>query len=227
MRLDQRMQRLQRGCAGANPVGQGGDVQLNPLAGIGVALAVQGEVVGELAGQHHGQQVRPGAAARDRVERCRWLGDRLAGPATPLLADRLHHLPLTWDHLQRFCDALAQPSQLVAPATRAGSWAGQHHPLAREVGRQRAAHGATAGETTDLAAGPLGGSFVLAGRGLQLLQLQFQLVQQLAAALGGGAEALVAQLGDQQLQVHHHRLRPRGPRLGLAAGELLGRQSGA
>jgi hypothetical protein len=42
-----------------------------------------------------------------------------------------------------------------------------------------------------------------------------------------GAEALVAQLGDQQLQVHHHRLRPRGPRLGLAAGELLGRQSGA
>ena len=46
----------------------------------------------------------------------------------------------------------------------------------------------------------------LGRRGLEFLELQLQLVKQLAAAFGGGAEAVVPHLGDQQLQMRDHRL---------------------
>jgi hypothetical protein len=65
---------------------------------------------------------------------------------------------------------------------------------------------------------------VLAGGGLQLLKLKLHLVEQLAAALGRSAEAVVPQLRDQQLQVRHHRLRPGRPGFGLAPRHLLERQ---
>ena len=49
--LDQCDQGRQRGRAGANPVGQGGDVQLDALAGERLALAVQRQVLAELGFQ--------------------------------------------------------------------------------------------------------------------------------------------------------------------------------
>ena len=71
----------------------------------------------------------------------------------------------------------------------------------------------------------LGG--ILAGRGDQLAEFEFQLVEQLAATLRGGAELVVLEPGDQQLEVRHHRLGAGGTRLGLAPGRLLRRQRGA
>ncbi len=65
---------------------------------------------------------------------------------------------------------------------------------------------------------------VLGGGGLHFLELKFQLIQQLAAALGRGAELLMPQLGDHQLEMRHHRLGARRAGLGLAACQLLGRQ---
>jgi len=41
-----------------------------------------------------------------------------------------------------------------------------------------------------------------------------------------GAEAVVLQLGDQQLEMRHHRLGARRARFCLAPRQLLGRQSG-
>ncbi len=61
------------------------------------------------------------------------------------------------------------------------------------------------------------GCVILGGPGLQLLQLQLQLVQQLAPSLGRGAELLAPEFCNQQLEVGHHRL-------GLTPGQLLGRK---
>ena len=66
----------------------------------------------------------------------------------------------------------------------------------------------------------LGGVFVLRCSRLQLLKLQLQLVDD-TAALGGSAEALALQLGDQQPQMCDHRLRAARPRLGFQARRAL------
>ena len=71
----------------------------------------------------------------------------------------------------------------------------------------------------------LGG--ILAGGGDQLAELELQLVDQLAATLGGGAVLVALEPGDQQLEMRHHRLGAGGTRLGLAPRQLLGRERGA
>ena len=55
--------------------------------------------------------------------------------------------------------------------------------------------------------------------GFQFLELQFQLVEQLAAALGGLAILVAPQLGDDQLQVRDHGRGARGA--GFGGGEFL------
>jgi hypothetical protein len=70
----QRHQRRQRRRAGANPVGQRGDAEVDALTGKSLTLAVQRPMLGELGVQDRGQQIRPGATARERMVRCRRLG---------------------------------------------------------------------------------------------------------------------------------------------------------
>ena len=96
--LNQRMKRLQGGCAGANLVGQRRHAQIDAFAPVSFALAVQRLMLAELLKQDHGQQVRPGKAARRDVEGCRRLHDLLAFPARELFPHRLDHLPLPRDH---------------------------------------------------------------------------------------------------------------------------------
>ena len=90
-------------------------------------------------------------------------------------------------------------SELSQPALAAEGLgrAGDHHALARQMRRQRPAHRLAAEGATGRQAFLVGikRRLVLGGGGLQLLELQLQLVQQLAAALGRGAEAVVLQLG--------------------------------
>ena len=125
--------------------------------------------------------------------------------------------------LRRPCPSAAIPALRAEGARR--RW--QHHPLARQMRRQRRAHRLGAHERTH---GRLvrcrmgGGRFVLGCGGLEFLELHLQLVEQLAAALGGGAEAVTLHLGDQQLQMRDHRLGTRGAGLELTPRGTLGEQ---
>jgi hypothetical protein len=129
---DQLDQRHQRGGTGADPIRQGRGVELDALAGVARALPVERLVLAELGIQDHRQQARPGASANDRMERRRRLRDRLAATAGELLPYRLDHFPLSWHHLQRLGNILAQLGQLAATA-RAGTRRSDHHALTRRA----------------------------------------------------------------------------------------------
>jgi hypothetical protein len=175
MGLDQGMQRRQRGCAGADLVGQRRQAEIDALSGVAFGLPVQRLVLAELLEQDHGEQARAGPAARRRVERRRRLADLLAVPAGELLADRLDHLPLARDHLERLGDVLAHLDDALRAAAAAGGRRLDHHPLARQVRRKRLARRAAALEGVHggpgLRGGLLGGQIVLGGGGLEFLEL--------------------------------------------------------
>ena len=221
---DQLGERAQHGRAGADMIGQGRDVEVDALAGIGLALPVQRLVLAVLGIKDHRQQARPDMAPRNDMERRRRLGDLLARPAGELLAHGLDHLPLPRHDLQRLGDGLAELGELAA-AARTRARAGDHDTLARQMRRERRPDRLLAGErvhrrTADRHSGDL----VLGRAGRGFLELQLQLVEQLAAALGGLPVLLAPQLGDLQLVVGDHRLGARGPCLGLLACLALGRQ---
>ena len=224
---DQSDQRLQRRRAGADPVRQGGDVELDALTGIHGTLTVQRLVLAELDIEDHRQRARARPAAGDRMEGGRRLSDPLAGPAGELLPHGLDYLPLPRHHLQRLGDVLAQLGEL---ASAAGTGAGRrdYDPLARQMRRQRAPDWPATREVLcccSLRCPPPSGDLRLGGVGLQVLELQLELVEHLAAALGRAAVLLTAQLGDQQLQMRDHRLRARDPSLGLAPRLALARRA--
>ena len=68
------------------------------------------------------------------------------------------------------------------------------------------------------------GNLVFGGAGFQLFELQFHLVEQLAAALGRLTKPLALHLGDQQLEISHHRLGAGGTGLRLLPCHALGSQ---
>ena len=65
--------------------------------------------------------------------------------------------------------------------------------------------------------GDLGGAVILAGVGLEILELEFHLLQQAAAALGARAVLLAPEPGDLQFEVRDDRLD------GALAGDRMGR----
>ena len=116
----------------------------------------------------------------------------------------------------------SSPSLTRSAATTAGAGLGrgQHDPLARQVGRQRRPLGLAAGEGAHRGIAVVGFALarVLARRCLHLLQLQFQLIQQVAAPFRGLAVPLSTQLRDQQLQMFDLGFRP------CPGGTLLGQR---
>jgi hypothetical protein len=135
----------------------------------------------ELLEQDHRQQAGPGPASGDHMEWCGRLGDGLAVAAGKLLAHVLDHLPGPRDCLQRLGDILAQLRQPRSAAAGAGRGRGDHDSLARQVLRQGLSRGPLAGEAGDRRGARRCGllqQLVLAGGGLQLLELQLHLVEQ-------------------------------------------------
>jgi hypothetical protein len=167
--------------ASANLVGQGRDRQFDPFAFEALALPVQRQMLTKFVEQNRRQKLRPDIAPRRRMERRRRLRDRLAVPAGELFAHRVNHFEPARDLLQRRGDALAelrQPRRAAARTLRrsrqndalpldvVGIWLA-HRPLALER-----AHGLRL-------FGCLLGDELILGRGrLELLQLQFQLIEQ-------------------------------------------------
>ena len=89
MRSDQLVERGERGRRRADMIGHGRDVELDAFPGIALALAVERLMHAVLLEQDHRQQAGADPAARDDVEGCRRLGDRLAIAAGELLAHGL------------------------------------------------------------------------------------------------------------------------------------------
>ena len=174
-------------------------------------------MLAELGVEDHRQQARPGTGPCNRMERRRRLGDLLARPAAELLAHGLDHLPLARHHLQGLGDVLAQFGQLAA-ADRASAGRRDDDALARQMCREGCAHRPPTGERLNRSVA-LGDDRALARLGFQFLELQFELVQQLAAALGGLAILVAPQLGDDQLQVRDHSGGARGA--GFSGGQFL------
>ena len=228
VRGDQHHQRRQRARAGADPVGERGDTEIDALEGETFALPVQRLMLAEFAVHDRRQQIRTGASARDRMERGRRLGDRLARAAREFLAHRLDHLVGTGNALQRLGDGLAEFGELAA-ATRAARRRWQHDPFARQMCWQRATNRLRAGEGTHgrLIRRRVGGHFILGRGGLEFLELHLQLIEQLAAALGRGTETIALHFGDQQFEMRDHRLGAGGAGFRFATRLLFGGESGA
>jgi hypothetical protein len=135
------------------------------------------------------------------MERRRRLGDLLARAAGELFPHGLDHLPLPRHPLQRLGNGLAELGEPAA-AARTHRRAGDHDALAPQVRRKRRPHRLLAGERPDRRAiSRSGAGFVLGRACRRFLELQFHLVEQLAAAFGGLPILLAPQLGDQQLVV--------------------------
>ena len=99
------------------------EVSIDAFARKRRALAVQRLMQQELGHQHHGQEARPGKAARDRVRRRRRFGDRLTIAAGELFAHMFDDLPaprLAFERLRHVFPELAQPrpAALAAGARR-------------------------------------------------------------------------------------------------------------
>jgi hypothetical protein len=119
VRLDQLIERRQRGRASADVIRHGRDGELDALACKLIALTIERLMIGVFADQDHRQQAWPGEAARDRMEGGGRLADLLASPAAELLPHVLGDEPLPQHHIERLGDILADLRELAAAAARA------------------------------------------------------------------------------------------------------------
>ena len=136
MTSDRFDQRHQRCGAGANPIGERRDVELDALACIDCALAVERQMQAVLAEQHMREQARAGAPARDRMGGSRRLGDRLAASGRRTSRARAGS-PSTGAARTRTSRSRPRRACATAPPHRAGRRRGIDDALARQVLGQR------------------------------------------------------------------------------------------
>ena len=204
MPTDQLVERGQSGSAGTDMIRQAGDVEVDALPGIALALPVQWLMAAVLLEQDHRQQAGADPGARDDMERRRRLGDRLAVAAGELLAYGLSHEPAPRNDVERLGDHLAHLGEPVAAAAAAGGGRWDDDPLARQMGRQRPSRRLLPDmgchDRVSFSSGSFGRRLVLGGGLLELGQLELELVDEPLAPLAGLAELLAPGLGEEQLQ---------------------------
>ena len=137
-----------------------------------------------------------------------------------LLAHRLDQLPPARDRLQRLGGLLADLRQRIRAAASAGCRRRHHH-------EKRFAPRPEAGEPVDfrgLRRGPLGRQLALRRARLELVELEFKLIEKPQLAFRAPTVEFVSELLDFRLQegdlgfrVGHLRRRVRSPRLGLGS----------
>ena len=176
-------QRPQQGARLSDPVGERRAVEIDPVACVDLALAVQRQVIDVFRDQHMRQEAGTRQSSGDRSARRRRLHDLLAGGATELRPDVADYLEPRRHVFQDLGDILAKGPQ--SPATgRAVAGGLMHDDLAWQALRQRTAR----------RLGPLGGGLGLEDRcgfgraRLQLLETQLQLGDRLIELFGGTAE---------------------------------------
>jgi len=208
---DQLGERPQKDGAAADLVGERRHAEIDALARIALGLPIERLVLPILLEQDHGEQARPGEAARQHRERRRRLADLLAVSAGELLAYDLYHLPLPWHRLEPLGHVLAELGEPARAAAGARRRAGHHHALARQMRRERLARGLPASERANRRGCRrlLGRKLVLAVRGFQLLELELHLVEQARFALIARSEQAALELLDDQLLMGDQGLRAR------------------
>jgi len=107
------VERTQKHGAAADLISQRRDAEINALARVALGLPIERLVLPVLLEQDHGEQTRPGKAARQHGERCRRLADLLAVPAGELLAHDLHDLPLPRHHFEPLGHVLTELGEPV------------------------------------------------------------------------------------------------------------------
>jgi hypothetical protein len=153
-------------------------------------------MVGVLLDQHHRQQAWPSEAPRDRMEGSRRLRDRLAGPAAELLPHMLGYKPLARDDIERFGDILTDLGELVGAAAPARARRRVNDPTARQIGRKVPPRRLAPGKALHLDTRRLRLRLILSRCRGQLLELQFQLIDEPLAALRARTEHLALHLRD-------------------------------
>ena len=132
-------QRLQQGGGLADPVGERGAVEVQPLAFEDLALAVERQVVGVLADQHMGEQPRTGAAALDRAGRQRRLDEALAAGAGQPGPDDAVHDEASGHIFQLFGHVFTDAAQLAAASGAGVSRRAEFHLHPWDMVRDRTA----------------------------------------------------------------------------------------
>ncbi|MBB4367110.1 hypothetical protein GGD65_008186 [Bradyrhizobium sp. CIR18] len=185
MTLDQLEERHDGEGPVADLVGQRRQRQVDPLGLKAHTLAVERDMHAELVEQDRRQQLRTDEAARRGIERCWRLADLLAIAAGELFPHRLDQLEPARDLLQRLGHILAQLRQARSAAAGTARRGLDHDALAFDVVRPRLAHPACACRRArpGFRRRRLGGKLVLARRGDEFFELQFQLLDQPGRAL--------------------------------------------
>ena len=207
----------------ADLVGQRRQRQVDPLALEARALAVERDMHAELVEQDRRQQLRPDEAARRGMERRRRLGDLFAIAAGELLANGLDDLEAARDLLQRLRHVLADLRQPRSAATGAARRSLDDDALVFDVVRPGLANRPLAREGAHalrLRRRGLRGKLILARRGGEFFEFQFQLLDQTRRALGARPVQFAFELLDSQFEMRDQRLvvrqfRPSIGRFGL------------
>lgn len=112
--VDQRPEQL---AALADPVCQGGALQIYALTGVNLRLSIQRQMIDKLRDQHMGQQPRASEASGYRTTRRRHLRDVLAASANPLRTDMANDFETCRNILQHFGHILTQMTKLPTAAS--------------------------------------------------------------------------------------------------------------
>ena len=193
----------------ADPVGEGGAVEVEPVALEDPALAIERQMVGVLADQHMGEQARTRAAALDGPRRQRRLDEPLAAGAGQPRADDPVHDEAAGDVFQLLGHVLADPAQPAAAVGAGVGCRGELHLHPRDVVRDRPA----LRPVLLLDVGQAQPRRHRRRGDLARLQRQLQLLGRLrrgAEAMARMAGQLVAQLLDQHRLRLHLGEEPRG-----------------
>ena len=194
--------RIERDDAGANPIGQRRHVDVDAFPRISHALPVERQMQQELRRQNHGEQARPGEAARNRARRRRRLGDRLAIPAGELFAHMFDDFPAARIAFERLRHFLAELAQSDAAALGAGARRGLDDALDGQIVGQlaRSARRAAAPVLARAGRGVLGLGLFLGLRLFEIFDRQFELLDKQFATLGRLTELLAPRLGEHEFQ---------------------------
>ncbi len=128
------VQGAELGGGAADPIRQGRAIELDPLPGVDLALAVERQVVGVFADQDVGHQGLGRQPALDQPRGCCGLDHRaLAGTAAIFGAAGDDHLELGRDDVEPLRDVLADPVQRAATAGTGLLGRLDHDLFARQV----------------------------------------------------------------------------------------------